>query len=503
VRDPLERDVVVREADAWARPDRQGGTRVAMQTIGRHAALMAAAWVAAACVDPTRESESELASVRGSAFCDGTAATPLLTQVSTDPINKVTGVAQWNRPLAVASNGDLYMVANVTVGTKMRFVVIKYAAATSRSDYLRKPDGTYLQYASDDPDNEGHNLLSIAIDGHGFVHVVGGFHNQSTSPYYWRSTFTTGQAFKPKGFAAKWGSANIPSPSGYSSMHTYPIIAGLGGDVYLVMRTIKKKDTNTRAMPLWRWNNATNKWSVVAVVAAQTGFTVYPTDVWSDGQNLHMAYEWMDGAAGGIRHKASYVKYSPATGKFSKASGATVTVPVGITGSDVFDDLRPGEALDQISEQVALYSGTMGGKGRVKGGEVQILLRRRDALNRRINLKQFRYAGRWIEETVVDADRLWAGTGWYLSKMLGFTDNGAMTRVLYGKANYAAGYNPWSNGITEIDALIQEKGGTCGPAWSVAQSIGKGAPFAVRSGGYDNVYLNDFANQVLKVTRLQ
>jgi hypothetical protein len=452
---------------------------------------------------PTGESEADLASIRGAAFCDGTAATPVLTQVSADPINRTTGVAQWNRPLAVAPNGDSYMVANVTVGSKMRFVVIKDGASTSRSDYLRKPDGTYLQYASDDPDNEGHNLLSIAIDGDGFIHVVGGFHNQATSPYYWRSTFTTRQAFAPKGFAARWGSANIPSPSGYSSMHTYPIMAGLSGDVYLIMRTIKTKDTNTRGMPLWRWNNATNKWSVVAVVAAETGFTVYPTDIWSDGKNLHMAYEWMDGEAGGIRHKASYVKYSPATGKFSRANGATVPVPIGIAASDVFDDLRPGEAMEQISEQVALYPGTMGGKGRVKGGEVQILLRRRDALNRRINLKQYRYAGRWIGETVVDADRMWAGTAWYLSKMLGFTDDGTTSRVLYGKTKYAAGYNPWSNGISDIEAMIQEKGGPCGSVWSVGRSIGKGAPFAVRSGGSDHVYLNDFANQVLKVTTLQ
>jgi hypothetical protein len=477
--------------------------RVTTQPKGRHEALLVLAWLAAACVAPTRESDLELSTFRGASYCDGTAATPVLTRVSTDPINKVTGVAQWNRPMAAAANGDLYMVANVTVGSKMRFVVIKYGGLAARSDYLRKPDGTYLQYASDDPDNEGHNLLSIAIDGRGFIHVVGGFHNQMTSPYYWRSTFTTSQAFKPKGFAAKWGSSNIPSPSGYSSMHTYPIMAGLGGDVYLVMRTIKNKDTNTRAMPLWRWSTSTGKWAVVAVVAAQTGLTVYPTDIWSDGQNLHMAYEWMDGAAGGIRHKASYVKYSPTTGKFSKASGSALTVPVGVTGSDVFDDLHAGESLNQISEQVALYPGTMGGKGRVKAGEVQILLRRRDALNRRINLKQYRYAGRWIEETVVDADRLWAGTSWYLSKMLGFTDDGVTSRVLFGKANYAAGYNPWSNGITEIDAMIQEKGGKCGPVWSVAQSFGKGAPFAVRSGGYDQVYLNDFASQVLKVTRLQ
>ncbi|HEY8258302.1 MAG TPA: BNR-4 repeat-containing protein [Gemmatimonadales bacterium] len=394
------------------------------------------------------------------------------------------------------------MVANVTVGSSMRFVVIKHNGSTVQSDYLRKPDGSYLQYAADDPDNEGHNLLSIAIDGDRYIHVIGGFHNQSTSPYYWRSTFRTSQSFVRKGFAPKWGSANIPSPVGYSTMHTYPIMAGLGGDVYLVMRTIKSQDTDSRAMPLWRWNNVTNKWSVVAVVAAQTGYTVYPTDIWSDGKNLHLAYEWMDGPAGGVRHKASYVKYSPSTAKFYKANGAAIGVPITVASSDVFEDLNAGETLAQISEQVALYPGTMGGRGRVNGGEVQILLRRREALNQRINLKRFRYAGRWIEETVVDANALWAGTDAHLTKMLGFTDDGTTTRVLFGKATYSTGYNPWANGITSIDAMVKERGGACNPGWSDARPIGTGAPFAIRSGGYDQLYLNDFPGQVLRVARL-
>lgn len=476
-----------------------------MPLIGRHVALFvsAGAVLGTACLNPVLEAEEELSTINsGLTNCDGTSWSTTLTQVSTDPINKGIGAAQWNRPLAVASNGDTYMIANVTVGSSMRLVVIKRNGSTYQSDYLRKPDGTYVQYADGDPDNEGHNLLSIAIDGDGFLHVVGGFHNQSTSPYYWRSTFTTSQTFVTTGFAAKWGSTNIPSPKGYSTMHTYPIMAGLGGDVYLVMRTIKSNDTYSRAMPLWRWNNRTNVWSLVATVAAETGYTVYPTDIWSDGKNLHMAYEWMRGTAGGIRHQASYVKYSPSTTKFYKANGSTVSVPINIASSDVFEGLNSGERLDQISEQVALYPGTMGGKGRVNSGEVQILLRRREALNQRINLKRFRYAGGWIEETVVDANNLWAGGNDYLTKMLGFTHDGTTTRVFYGKATYSTGYNPWSNGITNIDAMVKERGGTCGSGWSTAQGIGKGAPFAVYSGGYDHVYLNDFANQALKVAML-
>ncbi len=113
---------------------------MAKATIGHVALLVSAGTVlGTACLDPNREELTSISS--GLTRCGETAGTPTLPLLSTDPINKATGATSWNRPLAVASNGDLYMVANVTVGPYMRLVVIKHDGSTYQSDYLRTPNG--------------------------------------------------------------------------------------------------------------------------------------------------------------------------------------------------------------------------------------------------------------------------------------------------------------------------------------------------------------------------
>jgi hypothetical protein len=177
------------------------------------------------------------------------------------------------------------------------------------------------------PDDIGHKQPSIAIDGDGYIHVFASMHSER-----WRY-FRSAAPGDPTNMVDR--SAELPDQDG---LITYPNATGTpGGDVYLIAR-------NGHEGRLYRWDDAADTWSHAATFAADPEYVVYPDDVVSDAAgNLHIAWEWAYDSTNGLRHLGSYLRYEPATGQFSDAAGAPMSVPVGIDSTAVYQPLGPGE----------------------------------------------------------------------------------------------------------------------------------------------------------------
>jgi hypothetical protein len=178
-------------------------------------------------------------------------------------------------------------------------------------------------------DDIGHNQPSIAVVGSGSIHVFTAMHGDDW--IYYRASAAAGL----DGF----GDRSHQMPGFGSARITYPnLTRAANGDLYLIVRDLTSGK-------LYRWNNATNVWSLVTVFAREAGFSVYPDDVraTSDGQ-IHIAWEWAGGGAGALRHLGSYMRHDPATGNFYNAAGQQLAVPVTTNTSPTYAPLGPGES---------------------------------------------------------------------------------------------------------------------------------------------------------------
>jgi hypothetical protein len=199
----------------------------------------------------------------------------------------------------------------------------------------REPNGTWTRGCMQTAtgacavfnDDVGHYQPSISIDGDGYLHAFVSMHNNDWR--YYRST-------APGDVTTMVNrSTQLPDQGG---QYTYPNVSrAANGDLYLIVRSYPQGR-------LYRWNNAANTWSRVAIFAAATNYVVYPDDVIGDSVgNIHIAWEWAYGGANGLRHLASYLRYEPATNRFFTASGAQIAVPVTTTSPVVYQPLEGQE----------------------------------------------------------------------------------------------------------------------------------------------------------------
>lgn len=194
-----------------------------------------------------------------------------------------------------------------------------------------KPDGQWARgFLGHDgacsvfTDDVGHRQPSIAVDGHGRIHAFAAMHGDHW--IYYRSA-TPGDVTTMVD-----RSTEMPDQA---DGFTYPAVCSVGnGDLYLIIRS-------GIAGRLYRWNDGTAQWSRVATFATTSGFVVYPDDIIGDAAgNLHIAWEWAFGTTGGLRHLGSYLRYEPATGRFTNAAGATMTLPVTTASPVVYQPLE-------------------------------------------------------------------------------------------------------------------------------------------------------------------
>jgi BNR repeat-containing family member len=235
--------------------------------------------------------------------------------------------------------GSVYVAYNAWGGSNMGgstdrhtvYVARRNASGVWVRGYLPAAGGRPAVF----PDDIGHKQPTIAIDGHGFIHVFASMHD--TNWRYYRSS----RPGDPTTMVDR--SSEMPDQGG---RFTYPNgIRARNGDVYLIIRDLA-------VGRFYRWDNSANIWSRVATFASQTNYVVYPDDLLPDAAgNLHIAWEWAYGGASGLRHLGSHMRYEPATGRFVDAAGRQLTTPVGTTSTAVYQPLEPGErATDQGGE---------------------------------------------------------------------------------------------------------------------------------------------------------
>jgi hypothetical protein len=242
--------------------------------------------------------------------------------------------AGWWKPIE-EYNGSVYLAYNAWGSASAG------GSADTHTVYIarRAPNGTWSRGCMQDSsggcfvfgDDIGHNQPTIAIDGDGYIHAFVSMHGH-TWRYYRSASPGAVEAMINR-------NSQMPNPTGSI---TYPVAArAANGDVYVIVcdRTLGK---------MYRWNNTTNVWSYVATFASEGNRSVYPDDVagTADG-SVHIAWEWARGAAGGLRHVGSYLRYSPATNRFHNAAGTAVTVPVTSTSPVAYQPLEGSESFEQ------------------------------------------------------------------------------------------------------------------------------------------------------------
>jgi putative BNR repeat neuraminidase len=225
----------------------------------------------------------------------------------------------WGRSGAATDTHTVYVARRDSSGAWVR-------------GYLPAADGGPATF----PDDIGHNQPTIALDGDGYIHVFASMHNSGWR--YYRSS----RPGDPTSMVNR--SSEMPDQGG---RFTYP--NGLrtpNGDIYLIIR-------NFPVGRFYRWNNTSNTWSAVATFANEPNYVVYPDDVTTDASgNVHIAWEWSYGGAGGLRHLGSEMRYEPATGRFFDAAGRQLTTPVGINSTAVYQPLEPGERSTDRSSDI-------------------------------------------------------------------------------------------------------------------------------------------------------
>lgn len=245
--------------------------------------------------------------------------------------------AGWWRPLD-EWNGSVYVAYNAWGGPGPT----NGGATDTHTVYIgrRAPDGVWtrgcLKTSTDAcvvyPDDIGHKQPSIAVDGDGYLHAFVSMHGNNW--IYYRST--------APGDVTTMVSRSTQLPD-QGDEYTYPNVTRVdNSDLYLVIRAYPE------GRP-YRWNNAADTWTRVAVFARTAGYVVYPDDVAGDGAgNLHISWEWAYGGADGLRHLGSYLRYEIATGTFRNAAGTVVTAPATTTSPVVY---QPIEGTEQATDR--------------------------------------------------------------------------------------------------------------------------------------------------------
>lgn len=370
--------------------------------------------------------------------------------------------AGWWSPLEVYG-GTVYMAFNGpgTQSGNHKIQVAKKDGNNNWSLFTAKNTDASIPYYTD---NIGHNQPSIARDGSGYLHLFGSMHHESW--HYFRSDQPGGEPTDHTG--------EMPDPS---AKMTYPILrTAPNGDIYLMARI--GDDGNTRRNgKLYRWDNTSKTWSSIAVFASETNRTVYPDDVQIDQSgNVHLLYEWSQHPAAGFRHKLSYLRYEPGTGKWYNSQNIQMSLPVTTATSDIIQDVVPGEQWSTDNN----YTGPaiQGAKLSVHSG-VKVVYRHRATTGGSFAVKSAWPSGSsWIGETVYSASETRAG--------LGITYTGSEKRIYYvtqaGTDRAFAAIKGASGGYTH-------------------ESLAPGKPIerlaVVRSGTLDHLYLMDVTNTAL------
>lgn len=376
--------------------------------------------------------------------------------------------AGWWRPVD-EYNGHLYVAYNAWGGpgptnggatdTHTIYIARRAPDGTWTRGCLQAADGSCVVYG----DDIGHNQPSIAIDGDGYIHAFVSMHNHNWR--YYRSTAPADVTTMVN------RSSQMPDQG---ERYTYPNLAiGPGGDVYLIIRAFTGYP-NTGQGRLYRWNNASNSWSRVAIFASQTNFVVYPDDVASFNGEVHIAWEWAYGGASGLRHFGSYLVYNPATGQFRNAAGTPVSVPV-TTGSPVV--YQPLGANEQLScTQPSTCPGVQSAKFAIDQTTGRPVVAYRYRSN---NGYPYRV---WLAQ--------WTGSSWQRQLVYGgnydtyaaidVTSFGGGVRVYYAKANTLAGTQAFV-------ATRQSNGGWAETAMLPGVRIERLS--VIRRGGTDYLYL--------------
>lgn len=433
-----------------------------LSDLARACPLIAA--IAAAGVCPTVAIAQQFDS------CTGNNVTATWSTISTDMDSINT--AGWWTPLAI-SGGNRYFAFNV-IGTtsgnhKIWIAKLDSSNVLTMSSCLPNSTGTCF-YSIDD---DGHRQPSIAVDGSGYIHVFSAMHNNG--PLYWRSNqpnSVTG------GFTYRGGEVPVAANT---QGWTYPILATLNGDVYLLVRETAT-DYHNKAALLYRFSNSGRTWARIYRPAfdSRNTYTVYPDDMMAADGALHIAYSWMDGGTGGLRHRGSYLKYVPNpnsnTGTFYTSSGAAVGVPRKVDNGDVFRPLGSGELLTDITDTAAKPKGYQSAKIAVDPatGYPHVLYRYRDKSGND-NFKVFR--SRWNGTSWITDLIYGGGTDSNTLPTMGITHDGSVIRAYYVKS---------AGGV-----FLKEKGGICA-SWSPERALTPGDTtpkrIAVVPGTVDSIY---------------
>ncbi|KAK7429883.1 hypothetical protein QQZ08_003505 [Neonectria magnoliae] len=183
-------------------------------------------------------------------------------------------------------------------------------------------------------DDNGHNTPSIAVDGDGYVHVFTSMHNEAWK--YYRSS-------SPYSATLVDHSSDMPDQT---VKITYPVIKrDASGNLRLIVRGEASGDSSARGGYFYKYTTSSKTWTRISLWAYRSGYSVYPDDIqFSSDGDVHIQWEWSKYPASAVRHQGSYVRYTPSSGTYRSASGATVSLPITQNTADiVYQPLTSGE----------------------------------------------------------------------------------------------------------------------------------------------------------------
>ena len=186
-----------------------------------------------------------------------------------------------------------------------------------------------------DPNGENdasHNDSAIAVDGDGYIHCWIGMHNDALKYYksispgsYTNFTENIGREMTRN--QMNWKKKRYTYPSATTSSN---------GDVFVILRDNRGKQKDEDQW-LFHWDNKNNTWSSAEVKSSPQGrYNAYVSTLNSDANNtIHIVTAWSklhDGP--NTFQKGTYMRYNVDNGKYYKADGVEVTLPMDINTSN-------------------------------------------------------------------------------------------------------------------------------------------------------------------------
>jgi len=369
--------------------------------------------------------------------------------------------AGWWRPLD-EWQGSVYVAYNAWGGPG----ATNGGATDTHTVYIgrRAPDGTWTRGCLKTtagacavyPDDIGHKQPSIAVDGDGYVHAFVSMHGDNW--IYYRSTVP--------GDVTTMVNRSTQLPD-QGDEYTYPNVTRVdNGDLYLVIRAYPEGR-------LYRWDNATDTWTRVAVFARAAGYVVYPDDVaGDDAGNLHISWEWAYGGADSLRHLGSYLRYEIATGTFRNAAGAAVTAPAATTSPVVYQPIEGDErATDR--DNATGPPGVQSAKLALAGGRPVLAYRYRPVRGGHWQVRLAEWTGTAWQRRIVY-------TGAYdTHAAIDVTAYGAGLRVYYAKKQTVSG----------DQAFVASPQGAGWAETALLPGVNVQRLSVIRRGGTDHLYL--------------